>query len=97
MPHVPLAIDLIQNERDRKATELYLWLKRVARRILVGPNVPIDRVEALRAAFVALKSDPGYRADAEKLNEIDKFISLTKAASPDVVERLTEIFKPATH
>ncbi len=105
MLDVPLAIDLIKNERDRKVAELYLGLKRVARPILVGPNVPPDRVEALRAALVALKSDLTYRADAQKLgledptpaDEIDKFISFTNAASPDVVERLTDILNPASH
>jgi tripartite-type tricarboxylate transporter receptor subunit TctC len=103
LPAVPLAIDHIRNETDREVARLYLGLKSVARPILAGPGVPADRVTALRAAFVALKSDPAYRADAEKLgleeptpsDKIDAFIALTKSASPQVGDRLAQILNPA--
>ena len=105
LPDVPLAIDQMRNETDRQVARLYLGLKSIARPILAGPHVPADRVKALRAAFVALKGDPAYRADAQKLgleeptpgDKIDAFIALTRFASPEVADRLAQILNPALH
>jgi tripartite-type tricarboxylate transporter receptor subunit TctC len=102
LPDVPLAIDFIGNEIDRQAAGLYLGLKQVARPIMAGPGVPADRAAALRQAFMALKGDAEFNADAKKIGlddltpagEIDKFIAVAAAASPDVVRRLTDILNP---
>ena len=100
---VPLTMDLIKNETDRRVAELYFGLKQVARPILAGPGVPVDRLAALRTAFLALKEDPGFKADAEKLGlsdptpatEIENYVKLTTSASPEVVRRLTTILNPS--
>jgi hypothetical protein len=105
LPGVPLAIDQIKNQSDRQVARLYLGLKGVARPILAGPDLPADRAKALRAAFDALKGDPAYRVDADKLgldeptpgDKIDAYIAQTKSASPEVAERLTQILNPAPH
>ena len=39
----------------------------VGRPFFLPPNVPADRVAALRAAFDATMKDPAYLAEAEKL------------------------------
>ena len=66
--------------------------------------MPEDRLEALRAAFMMLKDDADFRADAEKTGievdptpaqKIDEYIKLTTSASPEVVRRLTEILNPS--
>jgi hypothetical protein len=70
---------------------------------MAGPGVPADRAEALRGAFMALKDDAEFMADAKRIglddptpgSEIDKFIALAAAASPDVVRRLTDILNPS--
>ncbi|HEY7300621.1 MAG TPA: hypothetical protein VH684_22210 [Xanthobacteraceae bacterium] len=100
---VPLSLDFVKNETDRKVAELYFGLKQVARPILAGPGVPADRLAALRTAFLALKDDAGYKADAEKLGlsdptpakEIESYVSLTTSAAPEVVHRLTTILNPS--
>jgi len=102
LPDVPLAVDFIGNETDRKAAGLYFGLKQIARPILAGPGVPADRIEALRKAFMALRNDAEFTADAKRIGlddptpagEIDKFIKLTASAPPDVVRRLTDILNP---
>ena len=103
LPDVPLAMDFIKDVTDRKAAELYFGLKRVARPVLAGSGVPVDRLEALRKAFMALKEDAGFRADAKNLGlddptpaeEIDKFVKLTTSAPPEAVRRLADILNPA--
>jgi tripartite-type tricarboxylate transporter receptor subunit TctC len=102
LPDVPLAIGFIGNAIDRQAAGLYLGLKQIARPIMAGPGVPADRAAALRQAFMALKGDAEFNADAKKIGlddltpagEIDKFIAVAAAASPDVVRRLTDILNP---
>jgi len=103
LPEVPLAIDFVKDATDRKVAELYYGLKQIARPIMAGPGVPPDRLEALRKAFVALKDDPEFHADAEKsgievdptpAQAIDAFVKLTTSASPEVVRRLADILNP---
>lgn len=103
LPDVPLATDFIKDETDRSVAALYFGLKQVARPILAGPGVPADRLDTLRRAFAALKDDSEYKADAASIGlgdptpaqEIDDYVKLAAAASPEVVRRLTEILNPA--
>ncbi len=100
LPNVPLAIDFIKDDTDRRAVELYFGLKHIARPVLAGPGVPADRVEALRNALMALRDDAEFKADAVGLDhptpadEIEKFVKLCAAASPAVIGRLTAIINP---
>jgi hypothetical protein len=102
LPDVPLAMDFIKDETDRKGAELYFGLKQVARPVLMGPGVPADRLDVLRKAFMGLKGDAEFKADAERIglndptpaDEIDKFVKLAASASPEVVRRLTDILNP---
>ncbi len=103
LPNVPLSIDYIKDETDKKVGQLYFGLKEVARPIMAGPGVPADRVEILRKAFMALKSDAEFQADAEKSGmevaptpaaEVEAYVKLTAAASPEVVKRLTAVLNP---
>jgi tripartite-type tricarboxylate transporter receptor subunit TctC len=104
LPDVPLAMDFIKDDTDRKVAQLYFGLKELARPILAGPGVPADRLEALRAAFMMLRDDPGFKADAETIGievdptpaqKIDDYVKLAASASPEVVRRLTEILNPS--
>jgi tripartite-type tricarboxylate transporter receptor subunit TctC len=102
LPDIPLAMDFVKNETDRKVAELYFGLKQVARPVLAGPGVPEDRLEALRKAFMALKDDTEYKDDAEKIglddptpaSEIDRFVKFGASASPEVLQRLTDVLNP---
>jgi tripartite-type tricarboxylate transporter receptor subunit TctC len=104
LPDVPLAMDFIKDDTDRQVAQLYFGVKEVARPILAGPGVPADRLEALRAAFMALKDDADFKADAATAGievdptpaqKIDDYVKLTTSASPEVVRRLTEILNPS--
>jgi tripartite-type tricarboxylate transporter receptor subunit TctC len=103
LPDVPLAIDFVKDETDRKVAELYLGAKQVARPIMMGPGVPADRVDAIRKAFMALKADAEFKADAENSGipvdptpaaEIDAYVKLATGAAPEVARRLTDILNP---
>jgi tripartite-type tricarboxylate transporter receptor subunit TctC len=67
------------------------------RGIVVGPQVPADRVAALRTAFAATLKDPGFLAIAEKRqvdvewrdhNQIMALVKTIVGASPDLITRV---------
>jgi tripartite-type tricarboxylate transporter receptor subunit TctC len=53
----------------------------IGRPFFLPPNVPPDRVAALRAAFDATMQDPNYRAEADKLKvDVDPLTGAELAA-----------------
>jgi len=65
---VPLVLDLAKSPSDRQALELALARLEFGRPFFLPPNVPPERVEALRRAFDATMKDPAFLADADRLN-----------------------------
>jgi hypothetical protein len=66
LPGVPMLVQLARNEDERKLLNFYSSYTTVGRSIITPPNVPTDRVKALRAAFDGAMKDPELVADAEK-------------------------------
>jgi tripartite-type tricarboxylate transporter receptor subunit TctC len=94
---VPLTLDFVKGDADRRVMELYLTQKTVARPLIAPPGVPADRLAALRQAFAALARDRDFMADAQKSNldvspvsgaEVDKVVAIIAAASPETFQRL---------
>ncbi len=67
LAQVPLALDLAKSEPDRAAMLLALARLEYGRPFFLPPNVPADRLNALRRAFDATMKDPAYLAEAAKL------------------------------
>jgi hypothetical protein len=94
---VPLALDFVKGDADRRVMELYLTQKTVARPVIAPPGVPADRISALRQAFAALAHDKDFLADAQKSNldvspvsgeEVDRIVAIIASASPETFQRL---------
>ncbi len=75
LPNTPLIMDLLTERyltpgyspaEARTIMQFLMAQQAMARPFGVGPGVPADRVEALRAAFATLVKDGEFRADAEK-------------------------------
>jgi tripartite-type tricarboxylate transporter receptor subunit TctC len=85
---IPLALDLARTEADRQALLLALARLEYGRPFFLPPNVPADRVNALRRAFDATMKDPAYLAEAEKLKvDIDPLTGEQVAALVEQVSR----------
>jgi tripartite-type tricarboxylate transporter receptor subunit TctC len=104
LPDVPLAIDFIKDDTDRKVAQLYFGVKELARPIMAGPGVPADRLAILRAAFMMLRDDADFKADAQTIgievdptpaDKIEDYLKLAGSAAPEVVRRLTEVLNPS--
>ncbi len=67
LPDVPLMLDLASGEADRQALLLLFGRTDYGRPYFLPPDVPADRVEALRRAFDATMKDPGFVADANRI------------------------------
>jgi hypothetical protein len=65
-PDVPLALDLAKSASDREALELMMSPSLFARPFAAPPDMPQDRLEALRHAFADTLEDPDFLADAKK-------------------------------
>ncbi len=68
LPDVPLALDFVKNEEDRKVMELFFVQKTVARPLVAPPDIPRERLAALRDAFIAMTKDAAFLAETEKLS-----------------------------
>ncbi len=72
MPDVPMFLDVAKTEAERQALQLALARLEFGRPFFMPPNVPAERVNAVRRAFDAAMKDKELLADAEKLKiEVD--------------------------
>jgi len=67
LPGVPRMIDLASNDDVRTVFELISITSEIGRPVLTAPDVPVDRVAALRAAFDEMMRDPEFLADAAQM------------------------------
>ena len=67
-PNAPLTRDFVSNPLDRQAIDLIGGNGIIGRAWLTTPDVPSDRLAALRAAFEKTLNDPAVKAQAVKRN-----------------------------
>jgi tripartite-type tricarboxylate transporter receptor subunit TctC len=104
LPNVPMAHDLVTAEDDKKVFQLMSSLSPIGRGIAGPPEMPADRVAALRVAFDRTVNDPAFLAEAKKRNldinplsgvELQKIIADVVAMPPDVVQKARRILAAA--
>ena len=97
IPQVRLIRDLVTEPNDKRALDFILAREILGRPFLAPPDVPADRVKALRAAFDATLKDKDFLVDAERRqaeinlvpgDEIDALLKTAAAAPKDVIERV---------
>jgi tripartite-type tricarboxylate transporter receptor subunit TctC len=67
LPHVPLAGDLAKTEEEKQMINLLAARQVMGRPFFAPPDMPKDRAETLRKAFLATLNDPAFLAEAERL------------------------------
>jgi tripartite-type tricarboxylate transporter receptor subunit TctC len=96
MKGVPLVTEHARNDVDRRALSLIVSRMTMAYAFTTPPDVPGDRLRALREAFDAAVKDPEFLADAERMHadidpvsgvRITAIIEEAYASSPDVIAR----------
>ena len=66
--HVPMLQDFVTNDRDRQIVDLVSLPTVLGYAHWVAPEVPADRVAALRSAYAATMKDPAFLAEAQRLS-----------------------------
>jgi tripartite-type tricarboxylate transporter receptor subunit TctC len=100
---VPQPWSYIKNEIDRKAIELMVGFQQAfGKAYLAPPDVPVEQVAQLRAAFAAALRDRELLAEAEKLqieiapqagDEVRKVVADLYSTPPSVVERIKQMME----
>jgi tripartite-type tricarboxylate transporter receptor subunit TctC len=90
LPDVPLLMDLGKTPEDRAALKLLSAATEIGRPIYSTPDVPTDRVAALRKAFDDTMNDPKFIADAEPGTRLQEVVAEMLATPKPVVKRLAE-------
>jgi tripartite-type tricarboxylate transporter receptor subunit TctC len=65
---VPMVLAAVRSAEDRKALELFFARAAMGRPFVAPPDVPSDRLAALRLAFESTLRDPAFLDDARKQN-----------------------------
>jgi tripartite-type tricarboxylate transporter receptor subunit TctC len=99
----PLLLDQPVPPQDRPLLEFMSRGVAVGRPLATTPGAPVERVEALRKAYVDMLTDPEFRAEAEMLKleigemtgeELTQLVRDLIGVSPDVRERTKLAIQP---
>lgn len=93
----PFVLDLLQSPDDKQVVRTAISQLAMARPFTAPPNVPPERVAALRAAFDATIKDPAFLADAKQQQlditpysgaQIDALMKDIYATPPELIARV---------
>jgi len=96
LAQIPRVMDLARNEDDKQILQFLTAPQAMGRPFLAPPDVPIERMTALRRAFDATLRDPEFLADAERTGleiqhvsgeEVDRVLASAYATPPALVQR----------
>ena len=87
LPDAPTARELTGNDDDLALLALGTASSKMTFPYMMGPGVPVERVEAMRRAFMETFADPEFLADAAKM-KLEIIEPLNGAALTAVVARL---------
>ena len=72
LPKVPLLVDLVKSDNDRRVVELISFSEDMGRPFVMPPGTPKDMVAAVRRGFAATMKDPAFLEEARKaMQEVD--------------------------
>ena len=100
LPNVPVARDLVPTETGKRAIDFLSADVVLAWPLVAPPDLPAERVDELRTAFLAMMKDPELRTEAARLKleiapvpgrEMQALVEQLYSSPPDVIELLKKI------
>jgi tripartite-type tricarboxylate transporter receptor subunit TctC len=97
LPDVPTIFEFAKKDADRRAMQMLFARTEYGRPYFLPPDVPADRVQALRRAFDATMKDPEFLAEAAKLQldvspmtgeELQTLVAELASTPPAIVARV---------
>ena len=101
-PDTPTIVELADKPEDRDVLRFIASGSEIGRAILAPPNVPAERIDALRTAFGQLMQDPDFiRASAQRKlaveplpgADLQRMVAASMSMSPKVAETVRRIFQ----
>ena len=102
IPDIPTILELADSVQARAVLKLVASGSTIGRSIVGPPDIPADRVAALRQAFDDMVQDPEFLADARSRHlgvdpmpgaELARIVADIAAAPPDVVDKMKLVTK----
>ena len=102
---VPAMLELAANEPDRQALAMLFARAEYGRPYFLPPDVPVERVTALRRAFDATMKEPAFVADAARLQldidpmtgeEVQALVAQLNGTPPATVTRVRAALEAPT-
>jgi tripartite-type tricarboxylate transporter receptor subunit TctC len=102
LPDVPLLLDLVTNDTDRKIVELVSLPTFLGYAHWVSPEVPAERVAILRRAYSETMKDPAFLAETQKLDmmlrpksgeELTAIVKRVASTPPDILKRAAQVLE----
>jgi tripartite-type tricarboxylate transporter receptor subunit TctC len=91
LPNVPLVMDLAKNDEQRTILKLIFGRQVMGRPFAAPPDVPKDRVAALRKAFAETMTDKAFLAEAEKTK-----LEVTPVSGEQIESLVNEVYTNTT-
>lgn len=102
LAQVPTMMELVNSDEGRSVMRVLAGTAEIGRSILTTPDVPADRVAALRAAFATMVKDPDFLAATKKRKlmidpaggeQMDAVTRETMKLPPEIVTSLQRVMK----
>lgn len=103
LAHVPLIMDFAKTDEQRQILKIFVARQVMGRPFFAPPDLPKDRADTLRRAFMATLQDPDFLADAEKAKleitpvsgeRVETIVNEVYATPPDIVKKAAEFVAP---
>ena len=97
---VPTVLELAGNARDRDVLKLIASGSTIGRSVVGPPDIPADRVAALRQAFDTMVKDPEFLADARNRHlgvdpmpgaQLQRIVADVAGAPDDLIETMKTV------
>ncbi len=101
-PDVPFVLDEARTPEDRQLLDVSMGSLKIGYPYLMGPNVPRERVAAMRKAMMDTFADADFRADAARQTlevnpvpgeDVQKIVADAYGAPKPVLDRLRAIYR----
>jgi tripartite-type tricarboxylate transporter receptor subunit TctC len=100
LPDVPNVLELVKDPTDRQVYEFLFARQETGRPFVAPPDVPADRLAALRKAFVDAANDREFLAEIQSKGgsielmsgeELQAFVGKLYKTSPEVIKAAKEV------
>jgi tripartite-type tricarboxylate transporter receptor subunit TctC len=103
LPDVPLVTDLAKTDEQRQILKLIFARQVMGRPYLAPPNLPKERLEAIRRAFMETMQDKDFLAEADKAqleitpvsgSEVETLVSEVYQTPPETAAKAAQVLNP---